>query len=147
MENDEAIVRIGTMHIRVPVHDLLLFKYDKEFSTSSVNSLLASSRRAQIGSSSGKNRKINRGKEKSRPGFELDIRGKRADEAVDILMDYLDKAFLEGYPFVRIIHGKGTGRLREVVREELKSHPYVKSFQTGQENEGGDGVTVAFLDS
>jgi DNA mismatch repair protein MutS2 len=76
------------------------------------------------------------------PGLELDLRGQRADEALDALERYLDAAYLAGMPFVRIIHGKGTGKLRQAVREALQGHAYVKSFETGGEKEGGDGVTV-----
>jgi DNA mismatch repair protein MutS2 len=48
-------------------------------------------------------------------------------------------------PFVRIIHGKGTGKLREVVRQALNQNPHVRSFEGGGEKEGGEGVTVAKL--
>jgi len=79
------------------------------------------------------------------PGVELDIRGQRVDEGLDALDRYLEKAYLAGLPFVRIIHGKGTGRLRQSVREALGSNPHVKSFEGGSRTEGGDGVTVAHL--
>ena len=79
------------------------------------------------------------------PGVELDIRGQRVDEGLDALDRYLEKAYLAGLPFVRIIHGKGTGRLRESVRQALGSNPYVKNFETGGRTEGGEGVTVAHL--
>ncbi len=79
------------------------------------------------------------------PGMELDLRGQRAEEALDALDTYLDNAFLAGLPFVRIIHGKGTGKLRIVIREALRKSPHVARFETGKENEGGDGVTVAHL--
>jgi DNA mismatch repair protein MutS2 len=79
------------------------------------------------------------------PGIELDLRGQRADDAEIALERYLDAAFLAGLPFVRIIHGKGTGRLREVVRQALRNHPHIKSSEPGGEKEGGDGVTVAKL--
>ena len=79
------------------------------------------------------------------PGMELDLRGQRAEDALDSLERYLDAAYLAGLPFVRIIHGKGTGRLREVVRQALGGHPQVRSFEPGGEKEGGDGVTVAKL--
>ena len=76
------------------------------------------------------------------PGMELDLRGQRAEDALDALEHYLDSAYMAGMPFVRIIHGKGTGRLREVVRSTLSQHEHVKSFESGGEKEGGDGVTV-----
>ena len=76
------------------------------------------------------------------PGIELDLRGMRADEALDRLEDYLDKAFLAGMPFVRIVHGKGTGKLRSEVQNALQGHPQVKSFSEGEAKEGGSGVTV-----
>jgi DNA mismatch repair protein MutS2 len=76
------------------------------------------------------------------PGMELDIRGQRAEEALSELENYLDRAFLADLPFIRIIHGKGTGKLRQAVRETLKGHPHVKSFENGLEAEGGEGVTV-----
>ncbi|MBN2148628.1 MAG: endonuclease MutS2 [Anaerolineales bacterium] len=81
------------------------------------------------------------------PGIELDLRGQRADDALDAMERYLDAAFLAGLPWVRIIHGKGTGKLRQSVREALNHHPHVKSFESGGDNEGGDGVTVVKLKS
>ncbi len=79
------------------------------------------------------------------PGIELDLRGQRADEALDALERYLDSAYLAGLPWVRIIHGKGTGKLRMAVREALSHNAHVKSFESGGDKEGGDGVTVAKL--
>ncbi len=79
------------------------------------------------------------------PGWELDLRGKKADDAVQKLEIYLDRAYLAGLTFVRIIHGKGTGVLRKAVREILKRHPLIISHKSGHANEGGDGVTVAKL--
>jgi DNA mismatch repair protein MutS2 len=79
------------------------------------------------------------------PGLEVDLRGLMAEDALDKLDRYLDKAYVAGMPFVRIIHGKGTGKLRHAVREALKEHPHVTSFEEGGEKEGGEGVTVAKL--
>jgi DNA mismatch repair protein MutS2 len=76
------------------------------------------------------------------PGTELDLRGQNVDEALENLGYYLDKAFLAGLPWARIIHGMGTGKLRSAVRQSLKNHPQVINFESGKENEGGDGVTV-----
>ena len=77
------------------------------------------------------------------PGVELDLRGQSAEDALARLDDYLDKAYLSGMPYVRIIHGKGTGKLRQEVRAALKQHPQVVSYEEGHPSEGGDGVTVA----
>jgi DNA mismatch repair protein MutS2 len=77
--------------------------------------------------------------------LELDLRGKTSDEALEALDRYLDAAYLAGLPFVRIIHGKGTGKLRQAVRRTLDQHPHVKAFEAGGEKEGGEGVTVAKL--
>ena len=76
---------------------------------------------------------------------EVGNRGQRAEDALDALDRYLESAFLAGLPFVRIIHGKGTGRLRQVVREALQESPHVSGWENGQEKEGGEGVTVAHL--
>jgi DNA mismatch repair protein MutS2 len=79
------------------------------------------------------------------PGMELDLRGLTVDDMLIELDRYLDTAYLAGLPFVRIIHGKGTGALRQAVRDELRGHPLVGEFRTGENNEGGEGVTVAKL--
>ncbi len=76
---------------------------------------------------------------------ELDLRGKRAEEVETALDRYLDNAALGSYPEVRIIHGFGTGVVRQMVRKKLTGHPLVKSFRPGQKGEGGDGVTIAQL--
>ncbi len=79
------------------------------------------------------------------PGMEVDVRGQRAEEALEIVQSHIEAAYLAGQPFVRIIHGKGTGRLRQVVRDTLKQSPHIRGLETGQESEGGDGVTVALI--
>jgi DNA mismatch repair protein MutS2 len=79
------------------------------------------------------------------PGIELDLRGQRAEDALIALDQYLESAYLAGLPFVRIIHGKGTGRLRRVVREALQQSSHVTHWENGLDNEGGDGVTVVHL--
>jgi DNA mismatch repair protein MutS2 len=78
--------------------------------------------------------------------MEIDLRGQRAEDALDSLDRYISNASLSGLPFVRIIHGKGTGRLRQVIREALKENEEVKSFEEGGEKEGGEGVTVVHLE-
>jgi DNA mismatch repair protein MutS2 len=72
----------------------------------------------------------------------LDLRGARVDEALDALNHYLDDAGLAGLDKVLIIHGMGTGAVRDAVRSAASSHPLVKSMRPGQRGEGGDGATI-----
>ena len=85
--------------------------------------------------------------ERRPPGMELNLRGLTVEEALVDLERYLDSAFLSRLPFVRIIHGKGTGRLRTAIREALRAHSLVASVQEAGEAEGGEGVTIARLAS
>jgi DNA mismatch repair protein MutS2 len=77
--------------------------------------------------------------------LELDLRGYRAAEVEAMLDGYLEAAYRGGLPFVRIIHGKGTGALRKVVRDVLAVHPAVANYESAPANQGGDGATVAVL--
>jgi DNA mismatch repair protein MutS2 len=77
--------------------------------------------------------------------IELDLRGKRAEEIGPIVDSYVNDAYLMGMPFVRIIHGKGTGALRQVVRDLLREIPVVAKSEPAGAKEGGEGATVAHL--
>jgi len=79
------------------------------------------------------------------PGMEVSLRGMRADDALILLEKYLDRAYLAGLPFVRIVHGKGTGTLRKLTRELLSEHPLVAEIREAETREGGEGVTIAKL--
>jgi len=67
------------------------------------------------------------------------------DEALPRLDQYLHDVYMAGFIQVFVVHGKGTGKLRETVRRELGKHPLVKSFRPGGYGEGGQGVTVVEL--
>lgn len=75
----------------------------------------------------------------------LDLRGARVDEALGALESYLEDASLAGLAKVTVIHGLGTGALRDAVRTESSTHPLVKSVRAGERGEGGDGVSVVEL--
>jgi DNA mismatch repair protein MutS2 len=75
----------------------------------------------------------------------LDLRGKRAEEAVDELSKFLDQATLSGLTDVEVIHGKGTGALRREIHDYLREHPSVQEFTMAPADQGGDGVTLVHL--
>lgn len=77
--------------------------------------------------------------------LELDLRGERYEDALLRVEKYIDDALLAGYPQVSIIHGKGTGVLRQGVQGYLKNHRSVKRIRFGEAGEGGTGVTVVQL--
>jgi len=83
---------------------------------------------------------------KKKPGsLELDLRGKRADEVEPKLDIYLNDSFVSGLSQVRIIHGHGTGTVRQIVHDFIRGHPLVKSFGQAGSKEGGSGVTIVQL--
>ena len=74
---------------------------------------------------------------------EVNLIGKTVDEAISVLDKYLDDAYLAHLPQVRIVHGRGTGALKNAVHQHLKRLKYVKSFRLGEFGEGDTGVTIA----
>lgn len=90
-------------------------------------------------------RKISIGTTSGFVPMEIDVRGERVADVEAELERYLDTAYRANLPSVRIIHGKGTGALRQAVRRQLAAHPAVSRSESGGYGEGGDGVTIAFL--
>ena len=76
---------------------------------------------------------------------EVHLRHLTVDEALLKLDQYLNDAFMAGLYRIRVVHGKGVGTLRRVVREQLAKHPLVKSYRPGGYGEGGAGVTIVEL--
>jgi DNA mismatch repair protein MutS2 len=74
--------------------------------------------------------------------LEFDMRGMRVEEGLAELDRFLDSAFRGRMPWVRIIHGKGTGKLRDAVRQALRQNSHITSWEEGKDGEGGAGVTV-----
>lgn len=72
----------------------------------------------------------------------IDLRGYRIDEALNEIDIFLDKASMIGLTPIEIIHGHGTGQLRTAIRDYLSDSPYVAKFRQGEDNEGGNGVTI-----
>jgi DNA mismatch repair protein MutS2 len=118
----EALVAVGRLQMRAKLDDLL-FK-GRQIEEEPEKVYLASGPSVNI---------------------ELDIRGRRVEDGLAELERYIDSAFLSRMPWVRIIHGKGTGKLREAVRKALRKNQHVSSWEEGKDGEGGAGVTVAKL--
>jgi DNA mismatch repair protein MutS2 len=74
-----------------------------------------------------------------------DLRGLRADDALSMATTFLDRSLNDGQKVAFLVHGHGTGALREAVRRELRRSPYVAHFRAGETDEGGEGVTVVWL--
>ena len=77
---------------------------------------------------------------------DLDVRGMRGDEAIDAVMHFIDDAILIGLSRVRILHGTGTGILRQLIRQYLNTVPNVKKAKDEHVQFGGAGITVVDLD-
>ncbi len=123
---DDIQVQAGIMRVNVKLGDVERVQEVKTYATQKSTVTKSQSKSATI-----------------RP--ELDLRGLSVEEALLAVDKYLDDAFLSSLAQVRLIHGKGTGALREAIREELKNHPYVKSYRLGDPSEGGSGVTSVEL--
>ncbi|MGB8214426.1 MAG: endonuclease MutS2 [Anaerolineales bacterium] len=138
IDGDEAEVQAGTLRLRVRLDELK--RKAEEVETSDEKQGTSKKGSSGVESSPAHHTYLS-----SSPGMELDLRGQRAEDALENLDRYLEKAYMAGLPFVRIIHGKGTGKLRQEVRAVLKDHPQVTSFEEGGAKEGGEGVTVVKL--
>ena len=77
----------------------------------------------------------------------LDVRGKFGVEAISLVDKFIDDAFIKGLSEVEIVHGKGSGSLRQKITEFLKNNEYVLSFRLGEWNEGGTGVTIVKINN
>jgi DNA mismatch repair protein MutS2 len=127
-----ATLEAGGMRVTVDVDDLVPSspgsgeRSDDEAATSSSGAAIQAERARHVASS-------------------LDLRGARVEEALEALTRYLDDAGLAGLGKVLIIHGMGTGALRDAVRTEAAGHPLVRSLRPGERGEGGDGATILEL--
>lgn len=124
LSSTEWSVQIGMLKMKLDESDLEFVKPEKQKPTVSVNSI--------------------RGRD-SNVKLELDLRGERYEDAIIRTEKYLDDAILANYPRISIIHGKGTGVLRQAIQQFLKNHSRVKSYRFGEAGEGGHGVTVVEL--
>lgn len=116
-------VQVGIMKINVHISSLKRAEMEEEEKTQTSTKAIVRSKAASISN-------------------EIDLRGKTLDEALLDLDKYIDDIFISGLKEAYIIHGKGTGVLREGIKSYLKSHRHVRKFRPGKYGEGGDGVTI-----
>ena len=128
----DLFVQCGIIRSRVNISDLVLLKeedapnvskYKKEYSSGSASGHIGMAKTSAF-------------------SMEINLIGKTVDEAISELDKYLDDAYLSHAPSVRIVHGKGTGALRQAVQQHLKRVSYVKNFHLGEYGEGDAGVTI-----
>ena len=129
-----ATLEAGTMRVSVPIEDL-------ELADATPGSRAA----AGVDAGSGTNvAALRLARARSVP-MSLDLRGARVDEALAALETYLNDASVAGLDRVTVVHGSGTGALRDAVRAQTAGHALVKEIRAGEGGEGGDGVTVVTL--
>lgn len=124
LDKEEYLVQLGILKMNVKADDLRPLQAEKQEPAHTIVSVRGSDSHVKT---------------------ELDLRGKRYEEAMADVEKYLDDALLAGYHQVAIIHGKGTGALRKGVSKLLENHPHVKGSRMGTQGEGGSGVTVVQL--
>ncbi|MBI5542898.1 MAG: Smr/MutS family protein, partial [Deltaproteobacteria bacterium] len=131
VSGDEAVVQAGALKVRRKLKDLVALK--------------GQAKTARLGGKKGEKLKL---AEQAAPqaldfgSHRIDVRGMRAEDALRAVETFLDRSYGEGKPGAAVHHGLGTGALKATLREYLKGSPYVRSFRSGAEHEGGEGVTV-----
>jgi DNA mismatch repair protein MutS2 len=135
LSDNEAEVLVGVMRLREKVENLERVADVQPQAQGKLERLQEKAKRAES----------NLRFEEENRNAELNLVGKRTDEAEDLLDKFLDNAYLSGFPRVRVIHGIGTGALRAAVHSFLKNHPHVQRYAIAAQDEGGNGATVVEL--
>ncbi|HPU01406.1 MAG: endonuclease MutS2 [Firmicutes bacterium] len=126
LSGDEALVQVGTMRVHLPQSELRRWEGPPAEKEPPVRISYTVKKELDI-----------------RP--EINLHGKTVEEAIPLVDKFLDDALWAGLEQVTVIHGKGTGRLKEGLRAYLRDHPLVKSMRSGGVAEGGSGVTIVTL--
>lgn len=126
-KSGQVTVQIGLLKVTVGVDELRRTDAAKEETGATSTRKILQSRGTETAQSS------------------IDLRGLRVDEALSKIDPFIDAGVLSNIGRIEIIHGKGTGQLRQAITEYLRNHPQVRKFRLGTPQEGGDGVTIAEL--
>ncbi|MFH0960998.1 MAG: endonuclease MutS2 [Pseudomonadota bacterium] len=119
-------VLVGKITVRTDSEDLILIKKPDQKKKPSKKTIIGVETAATV-------------------GWEINVIGMRVDEAIPVVEKSIDNAILGGLTSLRIIHGKGTGRLRQAIAEYLSTHGMVLGYQSGSPQEGGAGATIVNL--
>ena len=138
-KNNEVFVQFGSTKTNVNIANLELISNRNSTKIKNAYNAKSSVKNSNYGSSKSSSNKFNKALSVSP---EINVIGQTVDEAIFVLDKYLDDCYLAGLQNARIVHGKGTGKLRKGVHEFLRTHPHVKSFRLGAYGEGEMGVTV-----
>jgi DNA mismatch repair protein MutS2 len=137
LTGEQALVAAGIMKMRVPVSELS-------------GSRTAKAKEAKFPERNKQVQQLQRAKAAAPEAVEAtnyrcDVRGMRAEDALGEVESFLDRGMRSGEESALIIHGHGTGALRQAIRDYLAASPYIRMFRPGENHEGGDGVTVVAL--
>jgi DNA mismatch repair protein MutS2 len=135
VSGEDALVRVGALKVRRPLADLLALRGKAPPAPS-----LAKGREERLEAAEGA-----RAAPIQSPERRLDVRGLRVEELLRDVERFLDRLYAEGEADCVILHGHGTGALKQALREHLASSPYVAAFRPGDRHEGADAVTVVEL--
>ena len=137
MGDGEAEIAVGAMRFREKIANLEIVGEDKpQVRDSKLEKLQKQAKQSASG-------RLDFDEENR--NAEINLVGKRVDEAEDLIDKFLDNSYLAGFPNVRIIHGVGTGALKTAVHAFLKGHPHVERYTLAAREAGGDGATVVEL--
>jgi len=128
-DRSKVDVLVGKITVRVNSDDLILIKRPTDKKKPSKNSVIG----------------VESPLTTATPGWEINVIGMRVDEAIPVVEKAIDNAILGGLTSLRIIHGKGTGRLRQAIAEYLSTHGLVLNYRSGLPQEGGAGATIVDL--
>ncbi len=132
LERDgRAVILSGSMRFQARPHMMTLVKASRSAPTlDQSSSLQPTTKMTRVSDAAG----------------DLDVRGSRVHMIESMIPQFIDRAFMQGFTSVRIIHGEGTGALRQAVRDILSRESHVETFQPAPRNAGGNGVTIAMLE-
>lgn len=136
LDTDSFEVTAGALKMRIPRHDIAQV----------IASAAARARSASpVAAARGKGITVSRAQEEAAIATELKVIGRTVEEATEEVERFLDRAFLDGLPRIRVVHGSGMGILRRALREYLTRHPNVARVSEPAQNEGGAGATIVEL--